>query len=246
MDNSFPFGLTSKIQPPFTADGINVRQRMSERGELVNEPLHAKNIGWCKEGGYWIARNLTPGTGVIDKAAAVAYDATYAFIRLRNTSATKSITMDYIKLQATAAGTSGTTWGYAIAIDKGADRYTSGATAGSLFNPNTAIGTSAAPEADFKAGALVTAAASADCRIISEGTIRVGVIKVVGDTAIWNFGGDMRSNTILAAAGTTITHFQIPVCPVVLGPGDQLLLHEFGTSQGTAAGFTYEVGWGER
>jgi hypothetical protein len=239
------WGEAHRDQPAAIGDGDLGPIHLSRRGEVVTQSLAGgKKHSVCDEGSYFVVRNPTIGTGIAGIAAADGFDALETFLFIRNTSSTKRIYMDYIKLQATAAGTNGTTWSYAIAIDKGNSRYTSGAVANvAAKNPNAASGATA--EATVLAGPLITTAATADVRYVSEGNVRVGVIKVVGDTYVWDFGGDARGN-VMSQAGTAIANFTFPVPPVVLGENDTLLLHEWGTSQTVGASYLLEAAFWQR
>lgn len=239
MDNVKIHGTASRALPSVTADSVNATMRTSRYGEVLTSSLNAHLLS--DEGSYFVATNPTVGTGVTGIAASDGFDATESFLHIRNTETNKRIYLDYIKLQATAAGTNGTNWSYAMTTDRGATRYTSGGSSITPVNPNLAASASA-PSATIRAGALVTTAASADVRLVSSGLLRTA-IKVVGDTVLFTFGRVTGPIANLAQAGTAICNLVVPAPPVVLGENDQFLLHEFGASQTVGAAYTFEIGF---
>jgi hypothetical protein len=236
------WGEANRELPAVITNGVNGPIRVSRRGELVAQGLlGSKRHALADEGSYFVVRNGTVGTGIAGIAASDGFNDLETFLMIRNTSTTKRLYMDYIKLQATAAGTNGVTFSYAIKLDTGASRYTSGAVAGvAAVNPN--MDSSETAEATVLAGPLITTAATADARVVAEGNLRIGVIKVIGDTYLWDFGGGQQG-AVLSQAGTAIANFNIPVPPVVLGETDALFLHEWGTSQTVGASYLVEAGF---
>lgn len=230
--------------PSTYSDGTSVPLRGSKRGELHVAPLHAgKQHALSDEGSYFVATNPTVGTGVAGIAASDGFNDLESFLFLRNTesaSTGKRIYLDYIMLQPTAAGTNGTNFSFAMKLDKGNSRVGTGGAAVTPINPN--MDSAAASIATIQSGAVASAAASVDARLVCSGLLRT-TIKVVGDTYLFNFGGVAHSAGVQAA---TITNFIVPCPPVVLGPGHMFLLHEFGASQTVAAAYTFQMGWWER
>lgn len=233
-------GKTARALPSNYADGTSRDMRISPYGELMAYDLGNRHA-LADEGSYFVATNPTVGTGIAGIAASDGFNAAETFLFMRNTDATKRVYLDYIKLQATAAGTNGTNFSYAITTDKGTSRIGTGGSAITPVNTNLA-NSAGAPSVTVQAGAVASAAASADVRLISSGLLRT-VIKVVGDTYVFVFGGAPGVVSPMAQAGTAICNMVIPVAPVVLGQNDQLLLHEFGASQTVGASYTFEVGF---
>lgn len=242
-DNVNQWGLVSKTLPALVSDAAYGPIRTSQRGELINQALIGGNKmhTLADEGSYFVATNPTPGTGIAGIAAADAADDLETFLHLRNTSSTKSLYLDYIRLQVTAAGTNGVTWAYMMKTDTGVTRYTSG---GSTITPvctNTAIANTC--DVTVKAGALVTAAATSEARLISSGTLRTGVIRVVGDTCLFTFGGAPGAMGVVGVAGTAVAQLHVAVPAVVVGPGHQFLLCDWAASQSGASSMVFECGF---
>ena len=237
---------TRRDLPSTISEGSPGPLRGSRRGELAVQQLHGKLHGLADEGSYFVATNPTVGTGVAGIAAADGFDdlETLAFLRNTESAATgKRIYLDYILLVPTAAGTNGTTFSFAAKIDKGNNRFASGGSAITPVCPN--MDSTNTSVATLRFGAVVTTAASADARLVASGLLR-SVIKVVGDRYLFDFGTTDRGLGSHLVAGTAIANITIPCAPVVLGPGQMFLLHEFAASQSAAASYTFEMGWWER
>lgn len=244
-DNVNPYISGLRAKPNAVADVSSLAQRGSLYGDAMMQPVGSARDSLCSEGSYFISTNPTIGTAVLGIAAADGYDATEALALIRNAATSaKQVHLDYIKLVVGAAGTGGTTFGYALTLDTGGTRYTSGGAAITAINPN--MDSVSAAEATGYFGALVTGAASASARIISHAPLRP-VIKVIGDSYTFVFGrGAGGQKSALAVAGTAITDIVVHCPPVVLGASDELLLHEYAASQTVAASYHFEIGWWER
>jgi hypothetical protein len=229
------------------SEGATAPLRGSRRGELFTSALAGSKMhALADEGSYFVATNPTIGTGVAGIAAADGFDdlETLAFLRNTESSSTgKRLYLDYILLRPTAAGTNGTNFSFAMKIDKGNNRFASGGSAITPVSPN--MDSVAASVATLRFGAVVTTAASADARIVASGLLR-SVIKVVGDTYLFDFGASTRNLGAHIVAGTAIANIIVPCPPVVVGPNQMFLLHEFAASQSAAASYTFEMGWYER
>ena len=233
-------GLVNEELPTAGTDEDWKGLRVNRRGEQMVQPLDP--IALAREGSYFVVTNPTPGTGLIGIAASTAYDAAEAFLHIRNTSTTKKVHLHYMHLKATAAGTNGTTFGVTMVGDRGTTRYTSGGATLTPVNPNMSSSATAS-DVVIKGGPLVTTAASADARILGDYPLRT-VIKVIGDSYLFTFGG---ANPLSVAGvpleGTTQTAMQIQCPPVVLGENDQFLFHEYAASQTVGAAFTMSLGF---
>jgi len=236
-------GVSYRGLPAITQEGVYGPARFSRYGEQVTSAFHGSKC-WpiADEGSYFLATNPTMGTGIAGIAASTSYDATESLLHIRNTSTSKRLYLDFIELVATAAGTNGTTFGVTMTTDRGASRYTSGATAITPVNVNLASADTA--DCTVKFGALVTTAASADVRLLGNIPLRT-VIKVIGDRYRFNFGDTNSAWTNAGAStdGTTSVAMTIPCPPVVLGENDQFLLHDWGASQTVGASYEFRIGF---
>ncbi len=236
--------------PAPTTEGAQRPIRSSNRGELITQPLHGmKMYPVADEGSYYKANSPTPGTGIIDTAALTAFVATTPTAVIYNSNATvngvpgKSIYLDYMRLTVTAAGTSGTNWFQQHYIDQ-INRYTSGGSLLTAVNPN-ALST-ATSGAVIHFGAITAPAAGANVRLVDHELGRT-VIKVIGDTYLFDFGGSARaSNAGMPTDGTLQLNKVFTCAPIVIGPGCSWVWYEWAASQGTAAGFEVNIGYTER
>jgi hypothetical protein len=229
------------------SEGATVPLRSTKRGELVTQSIAKGQLVLTEEGSYFLATNPTPGTGIAGIAAANGYDATEALCTVRNTATAsdtaKRVYLDYIKLQPTVAGTSGTNMTYATHKDKGGTRWSSGGTAYTADNNN--MGSTTAAVAGIHFGALVTGAASADVVKLQSGNLRTAIV-VVGDEIIIDFGGTVAAGASSLFEGTLICKQVVKHVPVILNPDEELILTVNAASQSAATSFEFEIAFWER
>ncbi len=241
------WGLTNRALPTSTVDNAYGPLRSTQRGELVTQSLWGtRQHGLADEGTMFVATNPTPGTAIAGITAADGLDDLEALLFLRHgASSTKRLYLLDIELQTAAAGTNGTNFAYAMKIDKGTSRFASGGSSITPKNPNAA--SAATTEIDrLQFGAVVPTAATSEVRLIDHGLLRT-VIKVIGDKYRFVFGDSSPGpSSGIAIEGTTQAAINIACPPVVLGPGDSFLLHEFAASQTVAASYQFKARWVER
>lgn len=196
------------------------------------------------DGRYYVATNPTPGTGIASLTAPTTYDDTKPFLLINNAHASRTLTLDYIKLVCTAPGTAGTALNYVHKIDGvNASRYTSG---GSTLSPkNVNQGSSEASSAVIYCGAIVAIATSSAARKLGSGVIRP-VIPVIGDTYLFTFNAFFGAGLGgQAVAGTAIANVIIPSGPILIAPTGWYALHLWLPSQSAASSYEAEVGFVE-
>ena len=213
--------------------------RGGKYGELAVVPYGHGIISCADEGQYFKCTSQTPGTAVTYVTDA-AYAATSASICIYNGSTTKRVYIDYIRILCTTAPGSATAARWAIAID-GVNRVASG---GSTLTPvNVNMASSTTSGVTFTYGAPTLAAASA-ARILGTGVLR-GAIPVVNDEYILSFG--TQDNGSIIVSGTSTIRSLTNVGPVIIGPGNSMLLHQWFTGNtGVAFQFEVECGFYER
>lgn len=228
------------------SEGAAVPLRSSKRGELGVQAFGKSRVALADEGSYFVATNPTPGTAIAGIAATGAFSDAESLLFLRNANTpgtNKRIYLDYLRLSVTVAGTNGTDVRFVSKLDKGTSRYTSG---GSAITPvNVNIDSTDTSGATLYFGALVTAAASSDARLVGNGLIR-NVITVVGDEYVFDFGGATAAPPAHAIAGTAIARVTIPHAPVVIGPEQMFVLSLHAASQTVASQYEFELGFWER
>lgn len=233
--------------PSPVVENSNVPVRGSRYGEIYTmAALGSKLYPLADEGAYFVASNTTPGTGIAGHAAPTTLDDTKALLYIQNTRSTSDggrVYLDYIRLYITAAGTNSTNVRFNYKTDTGTTRFSSGGSAITPVNPNTNSGL--ASQCTVKFGAVVCAAATANARSLG-GLVARPVIGVVSDMYQINFGASDRSLNSIITSGTNIAFVDIGAPPVVLGPGDTFLLHQWSGSQSGAISFEFEFGYWER
>jgi hypothetical protein len=193
---------------------------------------------------YFVVTNPTLDTGLATIAAPTTGADIEPFVILKNNDIVggKLIYPDYIRLTCTAAGTAGASLRISARIDNAA-RYTSGSTASALPK-NADMNSPVTSVALFYAGPLVAAAAGSAQRTIGQVLARMA-IPVVGDEFIIKFGQAIAKNSI-AKNGTAPTTYVTNFAPVILGDGDNLLIHLWLPSQSAASSYMVEAGWWEK
>lgn len=203
-----------------------------------------KSSTLATDGQYFLARSPTPGTGIASLAAPTAFDDTKPFLMIQNAHPTKVLTLDYIKLTCTAAGTGGSAIHYGHKVDGvNSARYTSGGSVLTPVCPNMNQG--ALSSALIYCGAIVAAAASAAARLLGHSVMRP-VIPVIGDTYLFTFDGTFGAGLgAQAVAGTAVANVIVPSAPILIGPTQWYALHIWLPSQSNASSYEVELGYVE-
>jgi len=234
--------------PTREADGSTVvlPSRTGSTLEAYVIPLGAKQQFFADEGSYFTTYNVTDGTGIAGHAAPVQSDlSTKPLLHIYNGSTTKSIAIDFVRLRMTAIGAGASTTDFTAWIDQaGATVKTSGGTVATSVNcrsdnPNTT-------GAIVSFGAVVATAAASERRIDHQ-RVR-SVVAVVEDQYVFSFGasgyGPATGGITMAGTGVIAAFVHMP--PVVVLPGGNFKLVQWGASQSGAHSFEYTVGWCER
>ena len=212
--------------------------------------LATKSTTFAKDGQYFVGTSPTPGTGIASLTAPTTFDDTKPFILLNNGDATKTLTLDYIRLQCTAPGTGGTALNWGVKTDVlNALRYTSGGSdsaAATMLIKNVNMGSSVASSARLLAGAIVAIASGTGSRLLGHGLLRT-VIPVIGDTYLFTFGGDVGAGVSSSiVAGTAVATTCNVMGPCILAPGQWMAFHLWLPGpQSAASSYEIEIGWVE-
>ena len=217
--------------------------RWSGYGEAYVVPFSPRLA--ADEGGYFVARNATPGTAQAGHVAPTSHDTAKPFVMLQNGAEAGGmrVYLDYLKLLVTAAGTAGTLNYATHTVDKNRTPGTGGV-ALTVVNVNPQSTRSTVLSSVFAGPIVPGESNSADARIVAHQRART-VIPVVGDVLLFNFGGAaIPSGAVMA--GTTELERVIHCPPIVLGPGDSYHLVLWRASQSGAASYEVEIGFWER
>lgn len=191
------------------------------------------------------AVNATAGTGIAE-AVVTAFAATAALCVFRNAGAAGLVRPKYLRLVSTVAPASGTSMNTRIALDTGATRYSSGGS--TIVGKNRDMTNAATPNATFKVGAVVTAAATSNVRYVSQATPSA-VIPVVGDNVVIVFGhnGDPENGAGgTSLGGTAARQIVVNVGPIVLGPSNEMIIHTwYPSNASTPPSWELEMCWEE-
>ena len=178
--------------------------------------------GLAERGMYYRAINPTPGTGIAQSIQA-SFLATNGALYIGNGATggdTRRIFLDYVRLIPTVVPASATRSEMLVALDD-IVRYASGGSLLTVRNVNMDDVTPSIAEVRF--GALTLAAEGANVRRVSRAQLRTA-IPVAFEEFLLTFAGFDRSGAG-SIAGATGLRVAVPVGPVIIGPGDSLVLH---------------------
>lgn len=214
--------------------------RASTYGDAYSLNVSSKEWVAADEGSYFIARTPTPGTGIIGHAAPTTFDETKPYILLYN-GGSKRIYPQYIRLHETVASVGGARVQFTIVVDSG-NRYSSAGTALSIVNPN--MDSNAGSGASGYVGAVVATAASGSRRVVDHIVYR-GTIDIIEDVYEMVFAASDGSG-MGGSRAATVQDMARLAPPVVIGPNQSLLIHQWAGSQSTGPTFQVSFGYIER
>jgi len=251
--------------PMDDASGAERIVRLGRYGDMKVESSWPNKYLLADEGAYFVA-GMLPGATSLQIGIMATYVAASCPIVLGNSSSQgpsgKRIYLDYIRFRIVTAGTSGTDLKYAVVLDSVDRAPTTLAAVGSpanltaylspVFNTNMDSNTVSIAKPYFTistaAGTPPTVpAAGANARtIVGEGSLRTQIV-VVKDEYILTFGGpDFYATTgpVLTTASKVVQANP----PVVIGPGQFLLVNLWSSSNVTAGNAlsALDMGWVEK
>lgn len=206
----------------------------------------AKLATYAEEGSYFTSYNVTDGTGIAGHAAPVQADlSTKPFIHLYNSSATKFVTIDFIRIRMTAIGAGASTTNVTTWVDNnGASSRTSGGTLQVPVNTNPGNSTAYAGTI-YAGGTLVGAIGTGEIR--SDAVTVRSVVSVVQDHYVFSFGGGVQAYpSANVTTGTTVNSVAIALAAVCVPPLGNFKFVMWGTSQSGAHSAEYVMGLWQR
>ena len=211
--------------------------RHTNYGDAYTNPVGLGRHNLADEGSYFSFITPTPGTGIVDGVVTTFVETT-PNILIYNGSNNKRLVMDFIRLTVTVAPAGGTRVRFTTTIDDG-NRYTSGGTALTINNTNMDSTVSSSGVSAYK-GAITATAASGSRRVVADTMFRWGTIGIVGDVYELVFG---EPNVATITPVATVATFSKGLPPVVIGPGDSLVIVQWEASQSTAPTHAVEGGF---
>jgi hypothetical protein len=231
--------------PTANADGsaVVLPSRAGRYLEAYSLPVGAgKQFAYADEGSYFTTYNVTDGTGIAGHAAPVQADlSTKPLLHLFN-GGTKYIYPDFVRIRMTAIGAGATTTDFTVWVDSnGASSRSSAGTAATIVNVNP--GSSQTSGASIWFGAVVATAGTGEVRVDHQ-RVR-SVVAVVEDQYIFTFGnpGYGPATGGITMAGTAVIAAQVNLPPVVVPPGGNFKLVQWGASQSGAHSFEFTIGF---
>jgi hypothetical protein len=238
------YGLISRGQPQPTLDGIEGEQRLTRFRENIAAILSPTKHVLSDEGAYYTA---VDSAGRATAAAPTTYSDTAPLLAIQNldsqtNTTARRIYLDYIRGVETAAGTAGTTFQIQLKIDS----TTRGLSAGNAVTPlnvNMDVGFQSIGKMTTFPTTTATGATSrtivANMTAIPAVTAPIGV----GSEFTIFFGGDTAK--AFGASGTA--GFAASTAPpIILGPGQIIVVNFQILAQSATSSWQLEAGWWER
>ena len=175
---------------------------------------------------------------------------TKPFIVIQNTASPADpqaprISLDYVRFRVTGAGTGGTAINFTAQADS-ANRVPTSGLGGTAVTPiNANMDSSARSQALCQVGAPTVAASGTTARNYPNIQFR-SVIPVVGDIYIVSFGPSEYGVGSLLSSGTGVCQQSFGHPPIVIGPGQTVMIFLWLPSQTVAGAFELDCGWWER
>lgn len=198
--------------------------RTGPYGEAFVLPLGgSKNAAYAEEGSYFSAQTATngaPTAATLGHAVVQTSISTKPFILIYNSSANKSITLDFARFRCAVVHLNATDVHIATWVDNnGASAYTSGGGAITVNNCNP--GRSNAFAGTLYAGAVVAAAGTGEVNIDRE-SCRSTVIDLVQDQYNIQFGGAVQGvpcpNPVQYSTSSAAILYTAQLAPMVIPP----------------------------
>lgn len=237
-----PFGTAqSSTKPTQASEGGTIQFRTDLYGGLHTQNTLPGRHALALEGSLFGLRHTTfdAATNLAGHAAPVLADIddtlTKPLIFLRNidaTSSKKRLHLLWLELYVVTAGANGTNKLFAMEVDSGTSRYSSGGSALTVVNPNMQSSESLSSVLYAMGGAVVATAETSACRKLDRGELRPS-IEVAGDRTMFVFGADAPP-AVPAAAAAAVRSDVVRCLPVILGPTDSFLLGIAAASQSVA------------
>lgn len=261
---TFIKGLVSRELPSPTADGFEAVPRLGRYRDMKVESGWPGKQLLCDEGAYMVA-GMLPGATALQIGIIATYVATSCPIVLYNSDVGpngKRIYLDYVRFRIATAGTNGTDLKYAVVLDNinripttlalvsapaNLTAYLSPTFCTNMGAPNKAAGLPYFAISTAAGTPPTVPAAGPNARtIIGEGSLRSQIV-VVKDEYTLVFGdGSFQSGT--GPALTTAAKIMQGNPPVVIGPGQTMLLNLWSTANDTAGNAldALDMGWIEK
>lgn len=218
--------------------------------------IFAGDNGVADEGSYFTATTATPMTGVAQTTSVVDDAATQSsthaqaspalYIANQNPAGSGiNIYLRYIKcMLQSQVPTSATSWQYSFRYDNNTSKLTTAGTTLTPHNVNTGVTGANSSKALIQVGAITTVIMSSAGWLHSAGII-TGAIPVVFDQYNFVFGDNANAMSAIGTQ-TLVKALTIQVAPIVIAPGYQLTMGQWGASNGAAPAFSWEIGYVER
>ena len=214
---------------------------------IVSVLAGGRDMALADSGNYFMAITPTPGTGIITGSSVQAFTETtpYMTVYNGNVGGGPSIYPVFLRTHLTVVGATASLAEYwTFTLDTG-NRYTSGGTALTINNTN--MSNANASLASIFVGAITASAASGSRRVVDHVVGKDTVIEVVHDRNVFNWGGNNAVSPSSTASNTTTpTYAAYNLAPMVIGPGQSMVIVRWAASQTTGSTNEFQFSYIEK
>ena len=242
------FGLTNTTIPAPATENTQNEVRINRYGDLSVVTTLTPPVAQCVEGSHFIAMGATPNAGIATPILSTLSSETAGpALIIYNSNAganTKNLIIDFIRLYTTVIPANSTDAQVQFAIDAG-NRLNSGGTGLTPVNCN--MNSVTATNATVTFGVPTATAPSGARRFVEWYQFKTAAI-TVKDLFVFNFGQlGASSESAFANQSTTASIYNYSFGPIVIGPGQSLLMYLFyASNSGTGTALAPVVSWYER
>lgn len=205
-------------------------------------PVSSRELQAADAGNYFVATTPTPGTGIISSGSVQAYTLTTPYLVLFN-GGTLNLYPTFMRTCCSVVdATASTATYYTFSWNLG-NQVTSGGTALTVNNTNSGS-TNAATGVVATVGAITAPGGAGGNHLTSHSKVRSLTVQVVHDSISVNWGHSAQSQVSTLINNTT-THSDVVfnVAPVVITPGNSLVLVRWSTAGTTGVTNEFEMGF---
>ncbi len=187
------------------------------------------------QGNYFVAITPTPGTGIVGTASVQAFTETTPVFICTNTGLLNIYPMSLRTHLTVVGATASVAENMTFTLDNG-NRFSSISVGVALTINNLNMASTTGSGALCWGGGVIATAATGARRVVAHVQKKHTVIEVVHDTTTYMWGGtNAVSFSSIAANTTTPTYSAHNLPPIVIGPGQSLVVVEWAAAQTTGS-----------
>ena len=203
--------------------------------------MSSRELQSADQGNYFVATTPTPGTGIISSGSVQAYTLTTPYLVLFNNGPFNVYPTFMRTCVSVVDVTASAATFYTFSYNAG-NQVTSGGTALTINNTNSGSAISSGVTATV--GAITAPGGAGGNKVTSHSKIRSLTVQVIHDSVTINWGHSSQS-LLSTLINNTTTHSDVVfnVAPVVITPGNSLVMVRWSNSGTTGVTNEFELGF---